>query len=340
MKKRFLGLAVFFLAAAMVAGEDAGSKNFPKSFLNSLNFSVQPFFSTHFEKQTEEVYQLVNSKNKTISLIEYEETPSYAAGAKASVTFLNIILSGGGYYTLPLASGTVKDYDWLNYSNTDSEIASYLTNYSEHTKNTETEYGFSGDLGYCFVSGKKQNIIPFAGIDYTYSMYKAVNGYYKYGKSMSSFSNTYYSCDDSDETHVTSGTFSGDVLSLERFRYTTWLGLKYILSLNDFYIIGASLAVSPYTYVQSLDSHLKRTTPTYFYDEMNGIFKGVKLALSASCNFSKHQSLALNLTGYFIYVSGSSYSGTDKNSLYSLDSTAGASFYSLDVNLFYQWRFR
>ena len=339
MKKNFkTSYFVLFLAFSL---KTASSED----FLSKLNFSFLPYLECTVEKQTEEVYTEVDGQNELLSLIEYNKTPSFTTGAKASLEFEGLFLTAGGYYTLPVKSGFVTDSDWMNITLTGQEYTNYQTNYSYHDNYILSDYCFYAELGWTFGKKEKVSIAPFIGADYNYSYYKADDGYYIYGLSIGSTKRggkPYYAYDDEDSSHIMSGKFytlSG-VLTLERIRYTTWAGFKYNIRPMHNLTIATSFALCPYCYVQSLDSHLQRTPVDYYYDVMSGFLCGVRTNLSAELLLDKHNSLIFNADLSYINVYGLSYGGEDTSAVYLLDSTSGATFYTLNIQFFYRWRYR
>ena len=78
---------------------------------------------------------------------------------------------------------------------------------------------------------------------------------------------SFYAYDDPNPTHVSVGSFNSKVIELERKDYYTWLGLECsLLSSDDRWVVSFAIAGSPFTYFDSLDSHLVRTPPIFFND--------------------------------------------------------------------------
>lgn len=313
------------------------SENF---FLKNLNLNFEPYVTARLGVQDEFVYT-ENSlgETKILSELNWEQKPIFFGGIKTQIGFCGFNLAFKYQEALPLKCGTVFDSDWVNVITDgaqflvaekwtlDSTVSSYKTNYSESECKLERYYNWILELNYTKEFQNQIGIKLFAQFDYSYSSFWANGGTYWYGAYNSS--ENYYE----DYTTVENASyFSGKVLALERINYITWAGFSLSARFSHFSFC-TDFAVCPFIHTDSLDSHfLRSSTGTYFLDEMNSFFSGVKFGFLGKFYFNLQNFISLELENTFINsLYGTTYSAQSRSDKFTLISgNSGASFKFVD----------
>ena len=325
------------------------------AFSSDFHFSVQPQITVHWGQQDEFVYLAYDGGEKrTLSELNWEQKPLFMPGIKGRLGYKNLFLELGAKTALQENCGTVYDSDWLNVSallGCSDDYASIKTNYSESDCVLDSYYQLSAKLEYQTQINQSITFSPFAEFEYSYSSYYAKEGWALYSNDITKILDGYYhSYSDPDNSYEV--TFSGNVMQLERITYFTWLGAELNASLSPKVSLAFSFALSPFVYIQSLDSHLLKGT--YYLDEMYGILKGTREELSFTFRATEKSSIIFSIQGYMIEnLTGTAKSTSKKNAAYkdytdcsytvdgkSVDITSGSAFYSLDFTLAYRLTFK
>lgn len=339
MKNKFFCLIflIFLLtceisALSIKSEKSANGEKSENFFLKNLNLNLKPYFTARLGVQDEFVYT-ENSlgETKILSELNWEQKPIFFGGIKVQTGFCGFNFAFKYQEALPLKCGTVFDSDWQNValSNlpSDSEILTYKTNYSESECKLERYYNWILELNYTKEFKNQIGIKLFAQFDYSYSSFVANGGTYWYGAYNSS--ENYY---ENYTTVENASYFSGKVLALERINYITWAGFSLSARFSHFSFC-TDFALCPFIHTDSLDSHfLRSSTGTYFLDEMDSFFSGVKFGFLGKFYFNSQNFISLELENTFINsLYGATYSAQSRTDKFTLISgNSGASFKFVD----------
>lgn len=266
--------------------DDYLDKDAPSFFL-----SVMPYVSYTLGKQSEYVFigKLGEvTKDVTLSQIDYEEKPLFKFGIKVKNQLPYVYAVLDVVAGIPSYCGYVYDYDWNIRSNdiTDDTI----TNFSQSDSVLDKYYEAGLDLGAKIPVGKFV-ISPYGGVQYRYSKFYAEGGEYYYNCFTDGAGNI-ISAGWYNAPEASTGSFTGNVLSLERKVLFTWVGIDVNYKLNDRLSFEADLAISPYTYINSLDCHYLKSTK--YLDLMDGFFSVYKAGLGVYFETSSSNSIVFN----------------------------------------------
>ncbi|MCQ2590749.1 MAG: omptin family outer membrane protease [Treponema sp.] len=165
--------------------------------------------------------------------------------------------SAAGKVAIPVESGFMQDYDWLNslggpngyYPLWKNDDPTEITNYSKHTNIIEKYYNFSILLGgNIYIPNTSIVISPFAAYEYWFISFNAKDGYRKY----------------KSENWVQKN-FSGSVISYKQEYNSALFGLETSAQLTENLMIKGTFAISPLLcFNNSLDNHI--ATSSYYLD--------------------------------------------------------------------------
>lgn len=342
MKKALVFVKVIFTSLILSAGE--------------WQFELKPHIGILYGTQDEFVFtSCADGKTRKLSELNWELKPVFTGGIKGSARYKRLFLSAGILSALPQKCGTVYDSDWMNCtasSQLDSSAWDIKTNYSESSCKLESLFQASTDVGFSLVSSPEALLIPFAGLDYSYSKMHASGGTGWYATNNAG---NFYSAEALD-FYKQNGYFGSYELCdkdlalcsvrLERSALFMWLGAKLLLNPKKPFQLSLAGAVCPFAYIQSLDSHyadIHETYASYYLDTMHGFFCAVKGFAEASFFFSKHHAIVLSAGGMVSSVirgTTAARYGTSKNGSYArLNSESGCSFSAVSVSAGYKLRF-
>ena len=291
--------------------------------------SLMPYFNLSFGKQSEYVYlgeYGSTTDENMLSKLDYNDSPSLQLGAKlrweGDFIYAVLDMQDG----IPAKCGNLYDYDWLNkspdsgYPNDPTDNT--LTNFSR--SDSSLYRLFSADLSIgAKIPVKDFKLCPYIGLFVKYSKYIGTDGEKYYGQKGA---DGYYSSYNSD-TAVT-GTFSGNVLALERKMLVTWIGFAADWAPLPRLSFSADAAISPYSLVYSYDTHYLTTTE--YLDIMHNVFSTFKGSIGSTFKINELNSLEIswNITGTST-LRGKTYyteSLTSSTFYYNSSTYAGASY--------------
>lgn len=285
---------------------------------SDLSLDVEPFTGFHFGVQDEFVYTSKNSGEKKLSELNWDQNKLFVYGATVHASWKNIRFFGGLGSAAGSECGIVRDSDWLNAANqNDPELDKIKTNYSESNSNLRKYFNANFGMAVDFALNPGNSISPFAMIDYYHTEFYAQDLVYQYAQRDND--GIYGSYETAEKKFV-----SGEIISLERLEYLTWLGLAYNLNTTDRLTFMLSGAVCPYVYVSSLDIH--KTNSKYFLDEMEGMFCGARGMIGLKYDITSRIVLSFRVQGFVVTSDrGITKTKNGKNGKYS-ESSGGSGF--------------
>lgn len=341
MKKAAVFLKVALTSLVLSAGE--------------WKIELKPYAGMIYGTQDEFVFsKCADGKTRKLSELNWELKPVFFGGIQGTAHFKKLFLSAEIESAVPQHCGTVYDSDWMNCTSPfvlDGSAYGIKTHYSESSCKLERFFQAGISAGYEILSTPLCSVIPFAGIDYSYSRMHASGGtgWYADNSSGGFYSEKAY-------TFYQENGYFGDwrlcdknldlcSVRLERNTAFAWLGAKLLLNPSQNISIGLEGAVSPFSYIQSLDRHYTdkdETYASYYLDTMHGFFRAVKGSAEISFFFSKHHGISLSAGGMIsstIRGTSAMRYGTSRHGTYArLKSESGCSFSGLAISAGYTFR--
>lgn len=296
---------------------------------DNLSLTIEPVAGLRNGILTEYVYSTnsVTGAQYHLSQLDWDIKNAFYTGLNADIRYSNFHLNVGGSFIIPSKNGNIFDYDWLQDDYYETGNTSVKTNYSQHDINLEAGANFNASLRYDFHPAKFIRISPVIEFTYEYYHMYGNDGYLQYGNDK--YGNYYIPSNLQNTSHEFHGCYeeyttgikwdsSGSVLELTRYDYYTWIGFDIGFSFfNNRLKLNIEAAFSPYTYLDSRDSHL--LTGYYFADLAKGYFSSYKGKISASFNFNQMFGINFSVSGLFTQeLKGIEYTSKSKEGPYSL----------------------
>ena len=326
----------FFAAAAACALAALA----PCAAQTNWHLALEPLFGLKIGQIDEYVFlKESNYSDDTLSELNWELKPELYAGLKVQGGWKHIFgelsLSAG----IPMRTGCMKDYDWLNNQSgiAASQSDNWLTCYSEHDNYLERDFSFGVKGGYEFAPWHFLSITPALAFDYNSIKFSGEDGegWYGYGAVSDFYREHGYYAAYNDAENQYHWEFDGQVIAYSRESYYLWLGADAVFTLPWHISVCAGLFLAPYVYAVSYDSHL--TTKTDFADVTDGAFAAVKGNLGVAYQFDRHSSVRCGAEYFYQKtLRGDDYSkaaGADRYKLSTdADGGAGARFWTFSLS--------
>ena len=267
------------------------------------SISVMPIFSVGFGTLGEYVYiKDASGTDKKISELDWDVKPSLQYGGRVGVSWKALAVSGFAFGAVPMRSGAMKDSDW--------DENGIKNIFSVHENALASSYSFGGRIACTFKPLDFFSISPFIGTDYVYISLEARNGRAWDGRDAG------VSWD-----HPAAKQYKTKGIDYMREEVCTHTGISFDIKINKF-LFSLSIALSPYTYMQSLDRHHGRG---YYIDIMHGWFSVYRFGTEAAYIFNKNISLSIALSWTFTrIIKGATYhSSRITGPWYKIDDTEG-----------------
>lgn len=252
---------------------------FASAFDNGFFIGVEPIYTLQNGTLNEYVIAHDNGtdQNVTMSRLDWNlKNISYLGGRiNTGWNFISLTADFSGAF--PKESGTMEDYDWLDYN---TRLAPYTYNnpdicttksISENTLNQANQFNLK--LQFDVNPFFDLLVSPFIGFKYSYYNFAGRNGYGWYGQTPYSSDGKNHSYEDPEARIIEAGDLFG--IDYERHTYDVNIGTSIGYILFNRISFGASISVSPYMNIQSIDFHHSNkdgTAGNYYYDVMNGYF--------------------------------------------------------------------
>lgn len=225
-----------------------------------IKLSAEPQMGITFGKLGEYFYEKDSSGDyKLLSFLEWEESPLATYGGSIDFFWKNLGVNLNAAGALPLRCGFMYDSDWVdldavknNYSISENTLSSYLS--------------ISAEIKYALHIKSTTVIFPYAEFMYSYKSLRARNGYGWYGQYPYSEKGN-VSWDSDDAKKFEKGSLCG--IDYERLELCTFIGLTAQQSIKQRAVFLMGIAVSPFTYVRSVDTHWADFAGTYGTDYLD-----------------------------------------------------------------------
>ena len=269
------------------------------SSLFALPYDFGLSFEPLYTRQKGTLYEYVIAKDETsgddvkMSQLDWNLKNLSYLGARFSLDWKYVSLITEVSATISKDSGTMEDYDWLDFTSKTTESGDVLYYYNDSslctTKSINENYiddsvfldlKIRGNLNPIF----DLQINPFVGLHYYYISFRACNGYGWYGSSYYSSTGKNVSYDDPAALAIEAGNLFG--LDYSRRAFTCYFGAA--IGYKFFNRISLSFygSLSPYSYIDSLDFHhsdFAGTKGNFYYDVMSDFFKEFQLGGYIEC---------------------------------------------------------
>ncbi|MCR5187502.1 MAG: omptin family outer membrane protease [Treponema sp.] len=331
MKKIFFSLILLFSTLSLGA------------HIFDFEVSVEPVYSLQNGTLYEYVYVHDYTSDSTVKLSELDwnlNNLSYVGG-RASLDWEYFSLIAEITACLSKNSGTMEDYDWLDYTSSGSYY--YYNDPSMCTNKSISEnYLDSSTFMKIMMQGNIPVIWdffvkPYIGVEYHTIKFSARNGYGWYGDTQ------HVPYTDANATYYASGTLGS--IDYDRNTLSTYFGFSAGYSFFDRLSLSAYASFCPYTYVESLDFHHNlnsETTGNFYNDIMYGFFK--EWRFGAYVEYKILDSLFVDTSLDFVFLnelSGITYKDTSKNmknkTLAVTTSACAAKYWDLKLGI--KWTF-
>lgn len=334
MKKLILSLLILFSSVSIF------------SQIYDFNLSIEPVYSLKNGRLFEYVKTFDQNSQSYVKMseLDWNLTNLSYLGGRASLDWKYLSIIAEVTACLSKDSGTMEDYDWLDYTKSGSNY--YYNNSSLCTSKSISQNSVnSGTVMNLKIQGninpfKGLLIKPFIGIEYNVFKFSSGDGEAWYGTKDQTHLSYNVSYDNTQAAHITNLLSSNAVIDYNRYTFTTFLGLETgYLFFSKFYI-SAYATLSPFTNVQSLDYH--KYSNTYYQDLIKGFLNEWRFGTSVSFNIWE----SLWFDAGFNYVlqtemKGITYTDTSKSmknkSLASSKSACAANCWDLNFGL--KWIF-
>ena len=268
----------------------------------NFKFSLEPLYS--FCNGSLYEYVLAWDENSSsyvkMSELDWPLESLSLIGTRATFDWNYVRLSGQFLGGIPKNSGTMEDYDWLDYTQSGTKI--YYTNSQMLTnKSLSQNYLNSAFLADLKVEGKFnpwKNLMvnPYLSLDYSYFSFSASDAYGWYGDTEHTADLGYnVSYDDTNASYMPKGTLNG--IDYEKNTLNIFTGLSLGWKFKNRLLLSAYGAFSPFNYIQSLDFHhydSEGKTGTYYQDIILDVFKSFECGAYLEANIYKSFSLDLS----------------------------------------------
>ena len=242
-------------------------------FGNSKNtFSVSTGLGVITGNVIEFVYaeHVVTNKTIDLSMLDWEivSVPYFFVDFETDL-FKNLYLNLNGKIGIPVKSGKMQDYDWMNKV---SSGQNGLTHYSIHDNYVSSYYSADLSIGFNFFLGENSIITPCVAVGANYISFDGKNGYRQYGNQidLENFQAVYELWSD----EITKIYFDKKVISYNQTQTFFSFGCLSRLSVDNF-DFNFSFFFSPIMAITSIDTHYLRNEyagGTFFADIMEGFF--------------------------------------------------------------------
>ncbi|HBB42954.1 MAG TPA: hypothetical protein DCZ74_05510 [Treponema sp.] len=334
-KIEFFFAAVFFFSL--------GFQSFPQGTENAeakvkpFSISVTPFFSVDFAGQGEYVHH--KDSDMVWSYLNWESYPLFNAGIGLDFSIFGVGVSASVKGAFPGACGKMEDSDWDNVHDSldPGKYGGIKSRYTKSDNYLESSLDVRTRIFYDFHINKIFTLSPVIGFDFNHTAFVARGLDGSYSQKIGGY---YRQWDDPAYSSAQYKDSSVDVITLVRNRFMTWFGFRWSVRMGKCFYTGVEWSLSPFCWIESLDSHILRST--LFYDLMHGFFQSVSAAFEIGWQFNSKNRLGFNVE--YTYL-GKIYGNTSSGAMYSKkvypssDSYAAADYSSLSITLSYTYIF-
>ena len=267
---------------------------------NYLSFRITPRFEVLNGSINEFVFdeECLNTDNK-LSQLDWDIKNIPVLGINADFNLFRYINIGfDGSVGIPVKSGNMQDYDWLNSVKGDGNYPDWyyddwteLTNYSIHNNFLEKYITFSARLGVNIFLPAEIKLIPTISYHYDFISFSGKDGYsiYKWDKWQQK-------------------SFSGKVIDYQQELNAMLLGLSVNISTISKAFFSVDFSISPnMTFINAVDYHYRSRniddlSGKAFWDSFSGLSQ-IKANIISQYKFNKYHSLGLSTSLTYIPAS-------------------------------------
>ncbi|MBQ9630266.1 MAG: omptin family outer membrane protease, partial [Treponema sp.] len=295
----------------------------------NFELSVSPTISTRVGTINEYVFEKnSNGELKKLSELNWDIKPLIFFGLDFSFSWKFLSLDIYGKIANPMSTGKMEDSDWLDLNDVKNI-------YSIHEVNVSSAFDIGANFSYMHKSAENFFVGFSFAADFSHIALHARNGYGWYGDSYYGGKGVNVPWED--------GKFFSRLQGIDYKRKSIflWLGGNMKLYPHKKFSANLSFAVSPYTYIFSIDNHYGRS-PGYFADVIHSSFSVCKVQLCSDFAVTENFLLALNIDWFVSNImKGKTYAAyTNAGPWYTLDASGGASVNYFSASLCGKFRFK
>ena len=210
----------------------------------------------------ERLLQSQEETSFTTSLLDWKIDAAPCIMADYELAFSNKYFIGlNGLYTIPLSSGLMKDYDWLNVYSTGGKE---LTHFSQHKNSLDQFFNTELSLGTGINLTQRIQFIQYIFVQYSYLRFTSKNGYRQYGTTVSEQNG--YSVYSPWSSDIQKKNLDGKIVSYETQDIFLGLGSKIVFNINDRISTELFAAIQPSVWNSTLDTHHRRNDKYVYFD--------------------------------------------------------------------------
>ena len=314
----FVFLVIIFGVESVYGQNSLSNKKHEFSLSGGIGF----FSGTSYEI----VYKYAD-ENEYLSELQWNIKPLFYMGIalnydlKEPAEERGFLLGIGLKAGIPMQTGSIKDRDWLLFSED-------LTHYSSHENHTKAAVLLNVSTGYSLPVWKM--VLKFyLNFDFMYFKWEARNGYIQYGPNKST---PYIPWDASFPKEPSSGL--GITYTQHWVLFSAGIGADFPMGRFTFFSyvsIGPAICIA-------VDDHHKTLPPVTFIDTVyKGLYVKPKLGAYISCN----SRFDIGMSVMYTYISETRGNTIQKNNGYTsgnISNTAGAAFKAFEGNLSVKYR--
>lgn len=260
------------------------------SLNHGISISLEPIFSIKDGYLHEYVYAFDSTSNSEVKMSQLDWKMKMIPTLGTKIGFSWKFISIEGIYTgaIPKRSGTMCDYDWLDYTGggpyyyNDAEMC---TTKSINENTLDYSHFLEGTLKAKYSPVNGLFINPFFSANINTTKFSASNGYGWYGQ----YNKNPVPYDSDEAIFYDKGSLHGIEYTIEHINFNLGLEINYDLNSTASFFISGYL--SPYSFAGDLDFHHSNKAGTegkYYCDQMEGLFKRYNLTIGSRINLPKN----------------------------------------------------
>lgn len=210
-----------------------------------FHLELSPVFGTKIGTINEFVYHNTDTNNTKLSELNWDLSNAYYLGGKANLKFKNFSFDFSIAGFIPTKSGELLDSDWQNPSD-----SSMKTNFSISDNYLQESFFIDSNFSYSIPFVNFFELIFFTDFNYESLSFEGKDGEGWYGDN-----SIIVAWNDPKARHYKKGELGS--ITYEHNSYNLFFGLKPKFNINRFFQLELYGAISPFTYMEAIDSHYK-----------------------------------------------------------------------------------
>lgn len=281
------------------------------------------------------VYNNSTDNTNKLSELNWDVENIFYLGGNVNLEYKNIFVSLESAGAVPSQSNDMQDSDWQN-----ADAPSMKTNYSVSENRLSNSYYLDFNFFYRIPLAKVFSLRALFNFNFENFSFYAENGYGGYGDTGTTGNPVAVPWNSSSAVKFKKGELGS--ISYERKSYNTSIGISPCFYVKDFLEINLFGAVSPFVYLESVDTHYSVDKSSYskYLDKGSAFFNSWNAGLNVKYSPVKHFSVLTNLKYSQInFYKANTYGDSNKNGYYDKSSSlAGFDQHYWDFSLGFIYR--